>query len=281
MAKLSRRTVFRWLARTVALTAAGVLGGAFYATRVEPRWVQITRLALVIPRLPLAFDGLRLVQLSDLHCGMAPVAELEAALNLAQSLQPDLFVLTGDYVVDDAASVFALVPALSSLRAPHGVWAVLGNHDYWSDVRVVKQGLTQAGVSVLVNQGVMLTRGTANLYLAGVDDGWSGQPNLAEALAACPAEVPALVLWHEPDLADETARDRRAVLQLSGHTHGGQVRLPGVGALALPRLGRKYDMGLYQVGGMWHHTNRGLGCVRLPVRFNCPPEITELTLRAG
>ncbi len=281
MAKLSRRAVFRWLARTVAVTAVGALGGTFYATRLEPRWVQITRLALVIPRLPAAFDGLRVVQLSDLHCGLVPLDYLQATLRTAQNLHPDVWVLTGDYVVDNAASLLALAPALAGLRAPHGVWAVLGNHDYWSDVQVVRQGLAQGGVSLLLNQGVMLTQGTANLYLAGVDDGWSGQPNLGAALAACPPDVPAVVLWHEPDLADETARDPRAVLQLSGHSHGGQVRLPGLGALALPRLGRKYDMGLYQVGGMWHYTNRGLGYVWPPVRFNCPPEITELTLRVG
>lgn len=282
MAKLSRRTVFRWLARTLAVTAASTLTGAFYVTRVEPRWVQITRLTLVIPRLPPAFEGFRLVQLSDLHCGLVPVADLQAALGMAQNLHPDLFVLTGDYVVDTAAaSIFELAPALAGLQAPQGVWAVLGNHDYWSDVQVVRQGLAHAGVPLLVNQGVMLTRGAANLYLAGVDDGWSGQPDLVGALSACPAHVPALVLWHEPDMADATARDPRVVLQLSGHSHGGQVRLPGLGALVLPRWGRKYAMGLYQVGGMWHYTNRGLGYIWPPVRFNCPPEITELTLSAG
>lgn len=282
MAKLSRRALFQWLARALALTAAGVLSGAFYITRLEPRWVHITRLTLAIPRLPEDFEGFRLVQLSDLHCDPVPLADLQAALTLAQNLRPDLFVLTGDYVLRSAASIFDLAPALAGLQAPHGVMAVLGNHDYWTNARTVHRGLTSAGITTLVNQGVMLRRGAGQLYIAGVDDGWSGAPDLASALADCPAETPAIVLWHEPDFADETAREARVVLQLSGHSHGGQVRLPGLGALVLPQFGRKYDMGLYQVGGLWHYTNRGLGYIWPPVRFNCPPEITAVTLtRAG
>ncbi len=116
------------------------------------------------------------------------------------------------------------------------------------------------------------------IYLAGLDDLWSGQADLTAALAQAPANVPTILLVHEPDFADTVAKDGRVSLQLSGHSHGGQVRLPGIGAPILPYLGRKYDQGLYNVNNMWLYTNRGIGLGRIPLRINCPPEITEFTL---
>jgi predicted MPP superfamily phosphohydrolase len=116
------------------------------------------------------------------------------------------------------------------------------------------------------------------LYLAGVDDGWSGQPDLKAALDEHRGNTPVILLAHEPDLADAFARDGRVSLQLSGHTHGGQVRVPALGPIILPYLGQKYDQGLHRVNDMWIYTNRGLGVIPPPVRLNCRPEITEITL---
>jgi uncharacterized protein len=203
---------------------------------------------------------------------------VQKAVTLANGLQPDLIVLTGDYVLESEESIFELAPALAALNARYGIFTVLGNHDLWTNAKTVRRGLQQAGLPVLINEGVSLSVGPAELYLAGLDDGWSGQPDLKPALAQLPPDTPAILLAHEPDLADTFALDGRISLQLSGHSHGGQVRLPGLGAPVLPYLGQKYDQGLYQVGSMWLYTNRGIGLGPAPIRFNCPPEITEITL---
>ena len=134
------------------------------------------------------------------------------------------------------------------------------------------------GVPVLINEGITLEVNGAPLHLAGVDSGWGGNPDLARALATAPTDAPAIALVHEPDLIDGPTRDPRVVLQLSGHSHGGQIRVPGVGAPVLPYLGRRYDLGLYRVADTWLYTNRGIGVGGVPVRFNCPPELALLTL---
>jgi predicted MPP superfamily phosphohydrolase len=157
----------------------------------------------------------------------------------------------------------------------------LGNHDLRRRHKAVKAGLRQARLPVLVNEGVTIKVGGGQFYLAGLDDGLWGRPNLKVALRNLPANTPVVLLVHEPDLVDRYAIDTRIVLQLSGHTHGGQIRLPGIGAMTLPELGRKYDRGLYRVNSTWLYTNPGLGFTRLPVRVNCLPEITELTLRSA
>jgi predicted MPP superfamily phosphohydrolase len=171
-----------------------------------------------------------------------------------------------------------LAPALADLDARYGVFTIIGNHDLWTDVRVVQQGLDDSRLPILRNRGVTLQAGRAKIHLAGVDDVWNGKPDLATTLDETPADALTILLSHEPDYADTVARDGRVALQLSGHSHGGQVRLPGIGAPILPYLGKKYDQGLYRVGQMWVYTNRGIGVVGPPVRINCPPEITKITL---
>jgi predicted MPP superfamily phosphohydrolase len=202
---------------------------------------------------------------------------IKEAVAVANALQPDLIVLTGDYVSRKAEAIFELAPVLASLNAKHGVFSILGNHDLWTDVEIIRLGFKEQRLPLLENEGVALPVNGETLYLAGVDDGWSGQPDLALALAQRPTGALTILLAHEPDLADQFSLDERVSLQLSGHSHGGQVRLPLLGAPVLPRLGKKYDQGLYRINEMWLYTNRGIGLVT-PVRINCPPEITEITL---
>jgi predicted MPP superfamily phosphohydrolase len=155
----------------------------------------------------------------------------------------------------------------------------MGNHDARAERRkITRTAFQDARLPLLENQGVMLTVGRERLYLAGLDDGLSGRPRLEETMAHWVPGVPAILLLHEPDLADYYANDRRFALQLSGHSHGGQIRTPNNKALVLPYLGKKYDMGLFNINGMWLYTNRGVGVTDEPFRINCPPEITELTL---
>jgi hypothetical protein len=159
------------------------------------------------------------------------------------------------------------------------VAGVLGNHDYWADVRGVRRIIEAGGVRELANDAMTIQRGDASLHIAGVDDIWENRHRLERVLDRLPNEGAAVLLAHEPDFADESAATGRFDLQLSGHTHGGQCVTPWGSMPLLPDLGRKYPSGLYRVGEMWQYTNRGLGMVWAPqVRFNCRPEITIVTL---
>ena len=248
----------------------------------ESDQLSVERITLPIKNLHPALEGVTIVQLSDIHVGPYTKADfVQKAVTLANSLNPDVTVLTGDYVWHDAESMFDLSPVIAQLNARYGVYTILGNHDIWTDVKVIKAGMKAAGLPLLINEGVPVNVGQGTLWLAGLDDGWSGRPDLAAAMAGAPDDATAALLLHEPDLADTYSLDGRIAFQLAGHSHGGQIRFPRVGALILPYLGRKYDFGLYQVNDMWLYTNRGIGVTTEPVRFNCPPEVTEITLVGG
>lgn len=256
-----------------------------YARRIEPSWLELAQVEISLPGLPAGFDGVRVAHLTDLHRGaMVPLSTIEAAFELALAQQPDLILLTGDYVTGDADYAAELVPLLRGLSAPLGVFAVLGNNDHWTDSLEVARQIRSGGVSLLMNTGAQLMRGGSALWLAGVDDVWIGRADLGSALTGASGEAPALLLAHEPDFADTVAASpegERVLLQLSGHTHGGQVRLPGGGAPYLPYLGRKYPYGLYRVGAMQLYVCRGVGLSWPGVRVNCRPEVALLTLRAA
>jgi predicted MPP superfamily phosphohydrolase len=275
---LSRRAFLR-AARN--LLAAGVIGAPpviWYSGRIEPAWLSVERHVLRLPRLPRTWDGVTLAQLSDLHLGpIISSGHIQAVIDLTLSLQPDLIVVTGDFVSSlQQGEATELEKALRRLRAPAGVFASLGNHDWWTNAAVVAEAVQRSGVTLLRNEHVALGE---NFYVAGVDDVWEGQADLARALRGLPDEACTVLLAHEPDYADLVANDGRVALQLSGHSHGGQVRIPFVGPTVLPYLGRKYPAGWRQIGNLQLYTNRGLGMVSPAVRFNCRPEITLFTLQ--
>ncbi len=262
----------------VAATAAATYS---YASLVARHRLVVKRVRIPVATLPPALHGCKIVHMSDFHhVRGASCALAERAVGLANALRPDLIALTGDFVTQDPQAVAELIPILANLRAPMGVFAVLGNHDFNQAEAMLRSSLPQAGIYLLVNAGVTVPRGSARLFVAGVDDCSRGKPDLDKALASMKGgqETAVLLLAHQPDFADRFAQDERVMLQLSGHSHGGQVRLPGVGPLILPWYGKKYHTGLYRVKGMWLYTNRGIGVNGLPVRFNCPPEVTEITL---
>jgi predicted MPP superfamily phosphohydrolase len=276
---MNRRQFLKAFSHVTAGFAVGGAGLYQYGKHIEAGWLVVEQVRIPIKQLKPALEGFKIVQISDIHIdSFTEIDIVETAVATINSLNPDLIVLTGDYVTRSAEAIFELAPAAASLNAKYGIFAILGNHELWTDPAFVKERLEAAGFPVLVNQGLSLAIGKERLYLAGVDDCWSGQPDLAAALANCPAGVPATLLSHEPDVADTFALDGRVSLQLSGHSHGGQVRLPGYGAIILPPYGAKYDQGLYNVNGMWLYTNRGLGLGPVSYRINCPPEVTEITL---
>jgi len=242
---------------------------------------RVASVEVPLPRWPAALDEFSICQLTDLHRGAwISEAYIRQAVELALDFAPQLIVLTGDYV-SSARYAESCAAALSGLSAPLGVYAVMGNHDYWSrDVHRIQRALEKAGVSFLTNRAVAIEHRGARFWLAGVDDLMAGEPDLGQALAGIPAGEPIILLCHEPDFAPYAA-EQGVLLQISGHSHGGQIAIPGMKPV-LPRLGRLYPIGLMQVeeSDTLVYVSGGLGVVFPPIRFRCPPEITSLQLRS-
>jgi predicted MPP superfamily phosphohydrolase len=266
------------LGLSVALPGAVELG---YAARIEPRRVVLEQRPIRIPKLPTAFEGFRIALFSDIHLyPFTPLQIVRDAVRLANSFQPDLVLLTGDFIWRSVDATFDLVPALSQLNPAIGTFSVLGNHDHYAGPGIVSHGLRQAGVRVLVNEGLTIQRGQHSIYLAGIDSAWAGAPSPEAALSNRRGDITTIVALHEPDFIDYLALRFPVDLQLSGHSHGGQIRLPIVGPLILPPMGIMYNMGLYRVGAAQVYTTRGVGTIHVNARLNCPPEVTGITLYA-
>ena len=279
---ISRRRFIR-LAAT-----AGVAALAADTALLEPNRPRIVRQQIALRRWPERLEGFTIALLSDFHYDpYFSVHPLRSAIGMVNGLRPDLIALTGDFVSiswlgDPAEAASAAEPCaqlLRQMRAPHGLWAVMGNHDAFTDPDRVTDSLRSAGIQVLSNQSVPIERDGARFWLSGIDDVLGGTADLDATLQDVPSSEAVVLLAHEPDYADTVAQ-YPVDLQLSGHTHGGQVRLPFIPPLFLPPLAKKYIWGAYQVGGLALYTNAGLGTVNLPIRVNCPPEITLLTLRS-
>ncbi|NUM48925.1 MAG: metallophosphoesterase [Anaerolineales bacterium] len=247
--------------------------------------IEITPLPLTLPRLDPAFNGYKIVHISDFHMGTwMNRARLTHIVRLINAQTPDVILITGDLVSYEVeAPLQDMTPALRELHAPDGIFTVFGNHDYYSgEQEKIRTWLKTIPIIELRNDIHPLQRGKATLTLAGVDDCYDGADDLDQVIARVSnghGRTPTILLAHEPDLADLTAQTGLFDLQLSGHSHGGQVVFPRLGMLYLPRLGRKYPRGLYQINGMTLYTNRGLGTSHLRVRYNCPPEIAVFTLQ--
>ena len=264
---------------------AAVLGmaGLAYARRVEPGRLEVTHRRLALPRLDPEFHGYRLVHISDIHMdGWMTRRRLQEIVEIANAQQPDFVAITGDFVTHSPHRYAAgLIQALRGLETKDGAAAVLGNHDHWSDPDIVRRVIHESGLADLSNRSLTLQREQACLHLAGVDAYTVGCDRLEQVLQALPEQGAAILLAHEPDFADIAAASGRFDLQLSGHSHGGQVVLPIIGAPYLPEHAEKYPDGLYYVRDMLLYTNRGLGMVHLKLRLNCRPELTVFTLEAG
>jgi predicted MPP superfamily phosphohydrolase len=247
-------------------------------TRFEPAHPTLERVTLRLPALPPALDGLRIGQITDTHLGMRyAAANVRWAVEQMRREQPDLLVLTGD-LAGRREGITEMAALLGQLSAPLGVYAVPGNHDYWEGLSDVHAALALAGIPLLMNEHRRLGWNGADFWLVGVDEIWDGRPDFKAALDGVPASAFTVLLAHSPDIADN-AVDYGFALQLSGHTHGGHLRLPLLGPFARPRYGRRYVMGQYRIGPMALYVSRGLGGV--PLRLLCRPEATIFTLRCG
>lgn len=271
--------------------AAVALGSVIDGFAFEPSHPQLTRIDIQLARLPAALDGFTIAQLSDFHYGPFAESAIRRAIDVVNQLKADLIVLTGDFVTipiladyihnarDSARVADPCAQLLAGLSARLGKYAVLGNHDRDSDPGFITECLQSRGMPVLSNRSIPIEDSGARLWIAGIDDALAGKPDLDVTLKQVPREEPVVLLAHEPDFAD-TAKAYPVDLQLSGHSHGGQVSFPFIGPLYLPDQARKYPRGRYQLRALTLYTNIGLGTIRIPVRFNCPPEITLFTLHS-
>jgi uncharacterized protein len=280
--KRAKRPLKQKLLRRLAILLLLALITLIYAYQIEPGWIQITSVQIALPRLPLEFQNYRIVQLTDIHADPWMTEQrLKQIVKQVNQQKPDLVTLTGDFVTGDPkTATSALTKGLAELQPKDFSVAVLGNHDHWfGQPEVVRQALTDAGVVNLRNEVQTIRRNDTVLQIAGVDDYWEHQDDLDAVLKQLDDRSAAILLVHEPDFADISSVTGRFDLELSGHSHGGQVRLPFIGALKVPPYANKYPSGQYQVGKMVQYTSRGVGMVSPRVRFNCRPEITVITLK--
>jgi predicted MPP superfamily phosphohydrolase len=270
----------RFLKGAALVGAAGAVGGlplAADAATPNPRPEEVT---FEVPGLDPAHDGLRVAQLSDLHVGSkTPDRVVRAAIEEANRFEPDLVVLTGDYVSRSRREIHAMRDLLGGLVAP--TFAVLGNHDVWVDPRGATEALRGHGYEVLENAWTTLTLRGRPYRVGGVGDHLTGRDDVARATKGLPGATP-LVLAHGPRTADALRRLGRPLVCLSGHTHGGQVNLPILTPLLLATVMReRYVRGLYRLSDVQLYVSRGVGMSGLRLRVNAPAEVTLATLRAA
>jgi predicted MPP superfamily phosphohydrolase len=270
----------RWIGRNWARVS--------YGYRIEPTWLELNQRTIPIAGLPPAFHNFRIVQLSDFHCSrQVTPSYLREAVALAQEQNSDLVVLTGDFIHRGYRYIDQVADILGALRAPHGVYAVLGNHDfsvrnalgfrrYRHLHRAVARGLSARGIRVLHNEMVPLLRGDGQVHLVGVDDLWSRSCDLDQAFDGLSPAVPCISLAHNPRTVERLA-GRRCDLMLSGHTHGGQVNWPGLGRPTLGKKARRFAAGLYSYQNTYVYVNKGIG-FGFRFRFGVRPEVAVLTL---
>jgi predicted MPP superfamily phosphohydrolase len=271
----------RWIGRNWARVS--------YGYRVEPTWLELNQCEVPVASLPDAFAGFRIVQLSDFHCSrQVTPTYLAEAVALAQAQQGDLTVLTGDFIHQGFKYIHRVAETLAPLSAPCGVFAVLGNHDFSVRNalgfrrhrhlhRAVAESLMAHGIQVLRNETVSISRGGSDLYLTGVEDLWSRVCDLDQALDGLSPAVPRIILAHNPRTI-ELLNGQRCDLMLSGHTHGGQIHLPGLGRPTLSRNARRFAAGMYRHKNSYLYVNKGVG-FGFRFRYGVRPEVAVLTLR--
>lgn len=254
-----------------------------YAVFIEPRQLVVQKYSIALPHWSTKLNHLKVAVLTDLHVGClsVPVSKLRRVIATTNAEHPDVIVMLGDFVAShgrqSALKPEEFVHELSALKARYGVYAVLGNHDWWYNGEAVREELQKANIHVLENESVELSVKDTNLWIAGLADQWTRAPSIHFALKKVPLGAPCLMLMHEPDLFREVPES--VSLSLAGHTHGGQVAFPLIGAPILPtELGSKFARGLIVEGEKNYFVSSGVGTSVLPVRFGVPPEVCILDL---
>lgn len=270
----------QFLSGVAAAPLVAVSATAAYSTLIAPRNYELTETDIFIRNLPERFEGFRITQLTDIHHSrLVSLGDVHHVVELANATKPDLIVLTGDYTTSYRRYIEPCAEALARLSAPEGVWAVLGNHDHYTDPELTTRALERKRIVVMNNLNTVLRRGPDALYLAGIDDwSWNGN-DWKRAFNGLPPGLPLILLSHQPNVLD-LEESQTASLILSGHTHGGQVKLPFIGAPArYATIDLKYANGLFRRADTQLYVSRGTGVIGLPVRLGVRPEIAVLRLR--
>jgi predicted MPP superfamily phosphohydrolase len=282
--RISRR---RFFAQLVTVATVPVVAG-MYATKIEPFWPRFPEIPVKIKGLPKSFEGYRIAQVTDMHCGHTPLKFLQQSIAKVAELKPDLVVFTGDLVHHCAAWIEATTDLVKTFNVP--VIVTFGNHDYGTyrgddeayDPNLDEQlhaALTSIGATVLRNESISINHPDGKLWFAGLDDLWFGDFRPKLAFQNIPKDQPTIALSHNPDTAEMLA-DYHPDLILSGHTHGGQIRLPFYGPIRLNVAQRQYDWGLFQLPNSQLYVSSGIGYIR-KVRFYCRPEVPIITLQSA
>ena len=267
-------------ALTFVVGAAAAAATSHRARHTAPYCPVLERVEIRVPQGVDAPAGLRIGFVADTHIGsIIRASDVERALSLLLAATPDVLLFGGDYISESPRHILNAVEVLGSAAsaARLGAFAVLGNHDYANGADRLIGQLEKRGIHVLRNDAVRVADGSGELWIAGIDDAMLGSPDVQRSFALVPENTRALALWHEADWA-ESVVPHGAFLQLSGHSHGGQIQLPVAGSIAAPAGGRRFVSGLNHAMGMPVYTSRGVGVFRPPVRFRCAPEVTLVTL---
>lgn len=289
---MTRRNFLKYTVRGFIIATLGK--GYYNSTGAQ---VELVRVPVKINRLPAPLQGLKIGLITDVHSSFIVSKELiKAAADLVMAESPDVIVLTGDFISGSTKFLSGSIgefkhhylercaAALSGLQAPLGVYGVLGNHDFWSGPTAVKTICDtlskRVGVTWLRNTNIELIKAGASFHLLGVDDYWESSCSLTTACKGIPGDSIKILLSHNPDINDDISLSKERIdLVLSGHTHGGQVVVPILGQPVMPsKFGQKYRAGLVRDGKRQTYVSRGVGCLLAPIRLNCMPEATVLTL---
>src|SRR6185437_12981273 len=259
----------------LALSAASA-----YATLIEPYNYLVSQTDIYLKNLPERFENYRITQLTDVHHSrILGIEEVKRAVQLAQQTKPDIFVLTGDYSTSYRRYIEPCAEALGALSAPDGVWAVLGNHDHYTDPELTTWALERQHITVLKNQNTNLKRGPDTLQLSGIDDWTWNATDWTKAFAGLNKTVPTILLSHQPNVL-EFEQTQNVSLILSGHTHGGQINLPWLGTPAkFAAKDLRFAQGLFRHNDVQLYVSSGTGVIGLPIRFGVRPEIAVLRLK--
>lgn len=262
------------------LGLVGIILTGLWARFSHPFRLRITHVLIELPRSHKHLDGTTIAFVTDTHVGPHfPASALESTLRTLRHTQPDVVLFGGDYISESPRYLPEVCGPLADMAATarFGAWGVLGNHDIANIREKVLRELEPTGITFLENEAAEIVTDKGTFWLAGVDEILLGRPDPEMTFAKIPADALTIALWHDPDHADKL-EPFGPLLMLAGHSHGGQVRLPIVGPIAAPKLGRKYSSGRYELGAMTLFVSNGIGMYRPPVRFNCPPEVAFIKL---
>ena len=277
------KRIFVWLRNLFLFSIVSLISLGIYATKIEPNWFQIKPVSLTVPELASSFEGFKIAQISDLHADDSMnQKKLAKIIRSIDEQDPDIIAITGDFFTKEPTleAIRLLENNLGNLSPKEQTLAVLGNHDHYYDSQIIRDIFQHTNIQELKNSVYTINRGKDKLNFAGVDDYWKQKSRLDLVMKQLPQDGVSVLLAHEPDFADISSNENRFVLQMSGHSHGGQVKIPFRKPPVLPPLGEKYPIGRYQVGTMVQYTNRGVGMVKPLVRFGSRPEITVFTLHS-